>query len=166
MDGQRIGQLLQELGKLSALDIHEVLAEQRSWPRRFGEIAVTLGFCEPEHVWSAWCSQLGGSTGAEEVNLDEVGVDAQAADHLPAEIAWAWRVMPLRAWEGRLVIAVADPSTISVLELTQRAGMEVKIVRASKAQIEKALRTYYPQGCFDMAVTAGASGHGCAALAH
>ena len=146
MESRRIGQVLQGLGKLSELDIHEVLAEQRSWPRRFGEIAVTLGFCQPEHVWSAWSSQLGADAGAEEVNLDEVGVDAQAADYLSADVAWGSRVMPLRAWEGQLVVAASDPSSVAVGDLARRAGMEVKLVRASNEQIERALRKYYPHG--------------------
>ena len=34
---------------------------------------MSLGFCQPEHVWAAWCSQLSGN--ADLVDLDEIGID-------------------------------------------------------------------------------------------
>src|SRR5215212_9344230 len=76
MDRQPMGELLARLGQLSPHDIDEILAEQRHTRQRFGQIAVSLGFCQPEHVWAAWCSQLNGHV--DPVDLDEIGIDAQA----------------------------------------------------------------------------------------
>jgi general secretion pathway protein E/type IV pilus assembly protein PilB len=143
MDRQRMGELLAKLGQLSPHDIDEILAEQRHTRQRFGAIAVSLGFCQPEHVWAAWCSQLNGHV--EPVNLNAIGVDAQAVDCLPAELALNLRAIPVRVWEGQLVIAVADASRAAcVSELARRVGMEVKCVLAPPEQIEAALATYYP----------------------
>jgi general secretion pathway protein E/type IV pilus assembly protein PilB len=143
MDRQRMGELLARLGQLTPHDIDEILAEQRHTRQRFGAIAVSLGFCQPEHVWSAWCSQLNGRV--EPVNLNSIGIDAQAVEFLPRELALNLRAMPVRVWEGQLVIAVADVSRAAcVAELARRVGMDVKCVLAPHEQVESALATYYP----------------------
>ena len=143
MDRQRMGELLARLGQLSPHDIDEILAEQRHTRQRFGAIAVSLGFCQPEHVWAAWCSQLNGSV--DPVDLDEIGIDAQASEFLSRDVAIRLRAMPVRVWEGQLIVAVSEPSrAVCVVELARRVGMDVKCVLASEAQVETALEKYYP----------------------
>lgn len=142
MDRTRIGDFLQQLGQLSSHDIDEILSEQRISRQRFGEIAVSLGFCQPEHIWAAWWSQLGGNI--DMIDLEKVGIDTQAVDCLPRELAIGLRAMPVRVWENQLVVAVADPSRASgVAELARRAHMDVKCVIAPQEQIERALQMYY-----------------------
>jgi hypothetical protein len=143
MDRQRMGELLAGIGQLTPHDIDEILAEQRHTRHRFGAIAVSLGFCQPEHVWAAWCSQLSGNV--DRVDLDEIGIDAQAVECLSREMALGLRAMPVRIFEGQLIIAVSEASRAGgVAELTRRAGMVVRRVLAEDAQIEKALGEYYP----------------------
>jgi len=138
-----MGELLSSIGQLSSHDIDEILAEQRQTRQRFGAIAVSLRFCQPEHVWAAWCSQL--SVRVDVVNLDEIGIDAQAVECLPRELALGLRAMPVRVFEGQLIVAVGDPSRASgVAALARRLAMQVKCVLASDAQIDKALNQYYP----------------------
>jgi hypothetical protein len=140
----RMGELLRGLGKLSELDIDEVLLEQRAWPRRFGEIAVALGFCEPEHVWAAWCRQLDVQSPAAQLDLDEIGVDAQAVDHLPTHLARALLAVPLRFHDGRLIVAVAEPLRVTPADLSLHLGVEVRCVRARPGQVERMIEKYYP----------------------
>jgi general secretion pathway protein E/type IV pilus assembly protein PilB len=143
MDRTRMGELLARLGQLSPHDIDEILAEQRHTRQRFGAIAVSLGFCQPEHVWTAWCSQLSGRVDL--VDLDEIGIDAQAVEFLPRELALGLRAMPVRVFEGQLIVAVGDPSRASgVADLARHVGMDIKCVIASQGQIEVALANYYP----------------------
>ena len=142
-DRQRMGELLSRLGQLSAHDIDEILSEQRHTRQRFGAVAVSLGFCQPEHVWAAWCSQLNGHV--DPVDLDLIGIDAQAVEFLPGELALSLRAMPVRVWEGQLVIAVGEITrAASVAELARRVGMDVKCVLAPAAQVDAALNKYYP----------------------
>src|SRR3954469_5526695 len=108
MDRQRMGELLARLGQLSPHDIDEILAEQRHTRPRCAQIAASRGFCQPEQVWWAWCSQLNGRV--EPVDLDSIGIDAQAVEFLPRELALSLRAMPVRVWEGQLVIAVGEVS--------------------------------------------------------
>jgi type IV pilus assembly protein PilB len=143
MDRARMGELLSRIGQLSSHDVDEVLCEQRQTRQRFGAIAVSLGFCQPEHVWAAWCSQLSGNL--DRVNLDEIGIDAQAVECLPRELALGLRAMPVRLFEGQLIIALSDPARADgVAEMARRIGLQVKFVLADDAQIQRALLQYYP----------------------
>ena len=143
MDRERMGELLAKLGQLSPHDIDEILAEQRHTRQRFGAIAVSLGFCQPEHVWAAWCSQLNGHL--EPVDLDSIGIDAQAAEFVPRDLALSLQAMPVRVWEGQLVIAVDDETRAAcVSEVARRVGMDVKCVLAPSDQVHAALAKYYP----------------------
>ena len=143
MDRTRMGELLSQIGQLSSHDIDEILFEQRQTRQRFGAIAVALGFCQPEHIWAAWCSQLSGHIDL--VNLDEIGIDAQAVECLPRELALGLRAMPVRLFEGQLIVAVSDPSRASsVADLARRLTMQIKCVLAPQPQIDRALANYYP----------------------
>ena len=103
---QRIGAVLSRMGQLSPHDINEILTEQRTTGARFGEIALALGLVQPEHVWAAWCAQL--ERQLERVDLDEIGIDAQAVERVPAELALGLQVVPVRLFERELVVAVSD----------------------------------------------------------
>ena len=143
MDRQRMGDLLSRIGRLTPHDVDEILAEQRQYRRPFGQIAITLGFCEPGHVLSAWCSQL--ACRIEAVDLDRIGIDAQAIEFVPREVAIGLPALPVRVWEGTLVVAINDPAGAGgVAELGRRLGMDVRCVLAPAGQIEKGLARYYP----------------------
>jgi hypothetical protein len=131
------------MGQLSPHDVNEILTEQRTTGARFGEIALALGLVQPEHIWSAWCAQL--AKRLEHVDLKQVGIDAQAVEWLPREVAVALQVMPIRVWEGRMVLAVTDALRAGALnEFAQRAGLEIRCVLADARQIAEALAEYYP----------------------
>jgi hypothetical protein len=143
MDRQRMGDLLARIARLSPHDVDEILAEQRQRRQPFGQIAIALGFCQPEHVWEAWCSQL--SERLEVVDLDRLGIDAQATEFLPREVALGLPALPVRVWEGMLIVAVSEAiKAAGVAELGRRVGMEVRCVLAPAGQIEKGLARYYP----------------------
>ena len=82
MSRMRIGQLLEQMGKLSGHDVDEILHEQSSPGVRksFGEIALIWGLCRPEHIWKAWADQL--SDGLERIDLETFGIDSQAVSRL------------------------------------------------------------------------------------
>lgn len=143
MDRMLIGEVLGRMGQLTAHDIDEVLSEQRATRQRFGTIAVSLGFCQPEHIWAAWCNQLDGRV--DPVDLNAVGIDTQAVDCLPRELATGLKALPIRVWEDQLIVAVHEAASAEVMtELGRRVGMKVRCVLTSKEQLEKALESHYP----------------------
>ena len=143
MQRQKIGDLLKRLVPLSGHDVDEILQEQRGNNLRFGETAISMGLCRPEHVWRAWSGQT--SDEVERVDLDEVGVDAQATPLIAREVAMRFGVIPLRVSEGVLVVATSDACfQEATVALPPLVHLKLKFVLADERQIEGALAAYYP----------------------
>ena len=140
----RIGELLSEMVSLSGHDVEEILNEQHSTRKRFGEIALSWGLCQPEHVWSAWCRQVRDGADVEQGDLDRDGIDAQAVELLDADAARVFRVIPIRT-DGREVVVASDAPlgerTKAVLQKLLKR--HVKFVIAAKKQIDVAIDVYY-----------------------
>jgi hypothetical protein len=144
MSGKRIGERLSHMVPLSGHDIEEILSEQGTTGKRFGDIAIQLGLCSPEHIWRAWSSQL--LENPQRVNLDEFGIDAQAVAYLSASVATRLHVMPIRVLGPELVVAVDEAAYPLVRkELIALLKDQVIFVLSSHQQISRALRAYYPQ---------------------
>ena len=139
----RMGELLREIVDLSGHDVEEILHEQHANNRRFGEIALAWGLCQPQQVWEAWANQLEHRTPG--VDLDALGVDAQATAELPARLARRFSAVPVRRAGADLVVATdADSLRRAEARLPALVGGNVHFVLAPTAQIQSALRTYYP----------------------
>ena len=139
-----MGELLGEMVSLSSHDVEEILNEQHTTSRRFGEIALSWGLCQPEHVWTAWCRQLEDSAGFDTVDLDRVGIDAQAVALLPNELAQLFRAVAIRSSDTEVVIASDAPLGERAREELQRLLIKnVKFVVAPKKQIDAAMDVYH-----------------------
>lgn len=140
----RFGELLGQWVRLSAHDVHEILEEQQATHRRFGEIALSWGLCQPEHIWRAWVEQV--DPGAS-VDLDLIGVDAQAVALLPMDVAERLHVIPIRRAADHIVMATAgDPGDTQAFELLRQHlpdACDLRLVRADRDQIRRAIDMYY-----------------------
>ena len=143
MQRQRMGDLLKRLVPLTSHDVDDILSEQRATQLRFGETAISMGLCRPEHVWRAWCGQH--TDQVERVDLDDVGIDAQATPLIPREVAMRFGVIPLRVTEGALVVATSDlcfeEASVGLPPLVE---LKLKFVLAPQEQVQRALVSYYP----------------------
>jgi hypothetical protein len=137
----RIGELLRKMVPLSRHDVEEILHEQMANPRRFGDIALDWGLCQPEHVWRAWVQQAHGS---DTVDLEKIGVDARAAAMLPADVARAHQVIPLRVAGDAMLMATANGAGDHAQDLSALVHRKVIFVRAQAAQVEGMIKRYYP----------------------
>lgn len=144
MSGKRIGERLSSVAGLSGHDIEEILSEQNATRKRFGEIALQLGLCMPQHVWKAWCDQLAESP--QKIDLDEFGVDSQAVALLPAELAVRYHVIPVRALGDQMVLAVDQAAYPQITtEMLSILNGKARFVLSTHRQIARAIRTYYPR---------------------
>jgi hypothetical protein len=104
-----------------------------------------MGLCRPEDIWQAWSGQLDGTNGKpRKVDLDSIGIDAQAIEFVSADDARRWTAIPIRVFGDELVIAVdekSDPQSRSAVRV--RRGLKVKFVLADRTQIEQAIDVYY-----------------------
>jgi hypothetical protein len=137
------GQCLGRVVPISAHDVSEILEHQAATRRRFGEIALSWGLCEPQHVWEAWWAQLSQHTPT--VDLTRIGVDAQAVGHVPAELAHRFGVVPLRRVGAQLVIATTEAGLArAASELPKLIDAQVKFVVCDPGQLDDTIAAYYP----------------------
>jgi hypothetical protein len=144
MNSMLFGQCLGRVVTLSAHDVSEILEHQSATRRKFGEIALSWGLCRPQHVWQAWWDQLARQA-APKVDLTRVGVDAQAVGDVPTELAHRFGVVPLRCFQGQLVVAASERGLARAeAELPALLKKQVKFVVADGKQLDDALAAYYP----------------------
>ncbi len=140
---KRIGELLSRIIPLSDHDVEEILHEQAATNQKFGDIALQLGMCKPEHVLQAWMRQL--ETRTERISVQRLGVDAQALVHLTRKLAMKFVALPVRALRDEVLIAVAHvPSDDDLAALERHAGKRIKLVLADEAELREAIERFYP----------------------
>ncbi|GIW76018.1 MAG: hypothetical protein KatS3mg104_1081 [Phycisphaerae bacterium] len=140
---RRIGQWLQEIVPLSTHDVEDILQEQKSTRQRFGDVALSLGLVRPEHVWKAWIRQIESET--TEVDLQEVGIDAQVVNLLPRQVVHQHRVLPIRTSGEEVVIACETIPTEQTQRLIRQfLPQRAVFIRARSGQLDQAIHRYHP----------------------
>jgi hypothetical protein len=140
--GRKIGEILGRMVPITDQDVEEILCEQAVTGQKFGEIAISWGLCNSEHVLRAWADQTAGRH--ERVDLNYIGVDGQAIGALPRELAIYFRAIPIRILSDLLVVAVADENGISTLrEFLKKVRAEVRFVLADAGELDEMISTYY-----------------------
>lgn len=143
---KRIGEILSQMVPLTLHDIEEILQEQNAsnTKKSFGNIALSMGLCRPEHVWRAWCGQLVDGP-PRKIDLDRAGVDTQALSCISREIAEQLNVIPVRVLGNILIVAISsDAIGLAATHLPSRVNKELRFAIADPAAIRRALAKYYP----------------------
>ncbi|HEX2542104.1 MAG TPA: ATPase, T2SS/T4P/T4SS family [Caldimonas sp.] len=137
----RIGEALLSLGMVRQAQLDEALQQQqldRTVP--IGEVLVRTGVVSRDDLQTALARKMGYPV----VNLDAFPAEAEALRKLNYTVAARLRVMPLLIREGRLVVALDDPSRRAALdEIEFNADMKVVPVLARGLAIETALLAAY-----------------------
>lgn len=142
-------QVLLELELATGVQIDEALRVQREKGGSLARILVDLGHVRREDMLLA----LGAQAGMELVDLDREAIPREVVARVPAAIARAYRVVPVRTSGGSqanpasgLVVALADPLAADVLvDLRAILGCEVEGVVAGEEAIARALDRLYPE---------------------
>ena len=132
--------LLVDLGFTNA----EVVARAREEAHAAGVGAVDLlvanKVIRPEDVTQAKAAQFG----AEVVHLASLKIDDEVISMVPRDIAKKYRVIPVFKTEGKVAVAIADPSDLNTIDsLTHLLNAEIELRVASEPDIEAALTKYY-----------------------
>jgi hypothetical protein len=106
---------------------------------------MALGLCTPNHVWQAWADQLIlDPTHPPTVDLNAIGIDAQAVASFPLELAIDYGVLPIRLVGGMLILAARpDGADRARRELPGRLTVAPRFVLASDSDITRALEICY-----------------------
>jgi hypothetical protein len=136
------GELLGRFVSISVQDVSEILEDQSVTGRRFGEIAMAFGLCRPQDVWQAWWEQL--RDPPETIDLSTTGIDSQAIKRIRAQVARQFSVIPLRAMESQVVLAVGEDSfPRAIYELPRHVPDQIKFVIADPQDIQRAIDVHY-----------------------
>lgn len=137
---KRLGDMLVEEGKITTNQLTEALRKQREQGKRLGEVLITQGIITEIEIIDVLEKQLN----IRRINLNMVNVDKKAVMSIPAALASKHNLIPIAFKEGKIIVAMWDPLNIFAIDDIKIAcGYDVKVLIATKAEINKAIERYY-----------------------
>ncbi len=131
---QKIGHILSDMGVIAPAQIELILEKQKDEDKRFGSIGIESGLFKERDLAQALASQFQ----YEFINLDDVILDAELIASLPSDVPIKYTLVPLEKQEDTLVVAIADPTAVELLDqLEMQLGLRLILKIASKGQIER-----------------------------
>ena len=136
----RLGDILVETETITENQLQIALDHQKKTGLRLGDALLQLNFVTEEEVNQALCKQFGITF----VDLDRLVLDNSLALVINREYAERHRVIPISKTDRVLVVAMDDPSDLSVVaELATASGSRINVVTSTHAAFRRAFaRTY------------------------
>ena len=139
----RLGEMLIKANRITPEQLETALDRQKQLRQPLGRTLMALGYLTEEVMREALCAQL-------HVNffdLDRVNIDPALARVIGEKYAVRRKVVPLFRTDRMLVVAVDDPTDISIVEEVQQlVRLRVEIVTSTSDKIQRALRRLYVEG--------------------
>ena len=143
MKRKRLGEVLQERGKISQSDLSQLIQEQQGKVMRLGELILKRGLIERGDLAMA----LEEVTRVRYVNLREAQPDLEVLRLIPLAVAQRCLVLPLRKESGKLVAAMAEPQNLNVInELRFTTGLDIEPRLGFADEIQSAIDRWYSNG--------------------
>ncbi|MCX5787941.1 MAG: type IV-A pilus assembly ATPase PilB [Elusimicrobia bacterium] len=138
---KRLGDLMVETGVLTYSQLKEALGIQQKEGTRLGAILVEKGFISEVGLLEFLSRQCG----IDYVRLAEVGeIPEDIFKRVPEALARQHVLIPVGKKKNKLVVAVADPLNVLVLDdLKLMLGIEIEAVLAAESEILSAIEKYY-----------------------
>ena len=135
-----IGQVLKGQGHIGEGQIQEALGAQRKHGGLIGQHLVALGSIKAEHLNRGLAQQAG----LEAVDLSTLKPTEDAIERIDSGTAHAFGVLPVRVEGDTLIVAIADPMNVAVLEdLRFTTGGEVRGVLGDGDMLRKLVTECY-----------------------
>ena len=109
---RKVWDVLLSQGKLTEDQIQQALQAQKGAPGELGKVMVSLGFISETDLAQAQAERLN----LDFAELTENAVDPGAAQLVPEKVLHKHDALPVRVEDGRLVVAMSDPTDIYALE--------------------------------------------------
>jgi len=139
---KKIGEILQEWGKINDKQFRDAMERQSKSGRRLGEVLVASGACTQADVAKALALQFD----MEYVELDIGTINPQVMEMMPDTMMKEYQIIPLDYADGRLKVAITDPLDLeSVDAIRFRLNMDVDCVLAAREQVEQIIASYTEQ---------------------
>jgi hypothetical protein len=132
-----LGRLFVNAGFLTEGQVDEALREGSQTGERLGEVIVRRGLVTEEKVAQMLAEQWGLSY----VDRASIWFDADALARLSREDAQRLQAMPTRVQDGRVVVAVAEPTEQRLSALREVIGSDTVVVVVPKTALDAALNS-------------------------
>ncbi len=142
LQGRPLGRVLVKMGVLEREQVHEALESQKEENVPIGQILIDLGYIDEKTRMLALAYQAG----MEYVDLQSQEIDEEVIRQIPAQMAKAYRVVPLEYDEdsNHLVVAIGSADNFQATDdLTTLMGYSVTARIADPDALNNALMKYY-----------------------
>ncbi len=135
----RLGRLLLENNLINEAQLEEALAEQQGSGKSLGRVFIDKGMLTEGQLTSVLAEQIG----IRYVDLTSYAVDPEAANLVDANLARRYTVVPIEFQDGKLLVAMADPTNVFALDdLRIMTGMDILPVVSTRDDIKGAIDRY------------------------
>jgi type IV pilus assembly protein PilB len=139
-EANQLGALLLERNLLNREQLDAALDEQTRTRKSLGRVLIEQGVVGEDDLVATLAAQIG----LEFVELDDESIDPTAVATVSAALARRYQALPIRWEEGRLVVAMADPSNVFALDdIRTITGAEVRTVVATRTAILEAIDRHH-----------------------
>jgi type IV pilus assembly protein PilB len=153
-EDNQLGSLLIARGLLTPEQLDAALEEQERTHRSLGRILIDQGQVSEAGLVSTLASQLG----LEYVDIADYAVDSSATTLISDALARRYQALPIGWQDGRLVVAMADPSNVfAVDDIRTITGADVRMVVSTRASVLAAIDKYHRLDSDAESITAQAS---------
>ena len=153
-EDNQLGSLLIARGLLTPEQLDTALEEQERTHRSLGRILIDQGQVSEAGLVSTLASQLG----LEYVDIADYAVDPAATTLISDALARRYQALPIGWQDGRLVVAMADPSNVfAVDDIRTITGADVRMVVSTRASVIAAIDKYHRLDTDAESITAQAS---------
>ncbi len=134
-----IGEILVDMGLITAEQQRIVLDEQLKTGEKFGTILLKKGLLTEQQLMET----LEFSLGIPQVRLSKMDIDPEAVKLLPPPLIRMYQILPISRRKNILTLAMADPLNQQAIDDVRLAtNMDVVPVLASERDIDTAIRQY------------------------
>ena len=109
---RRVGEVLVSWGKLTREQLQEALDPEKNGHKRLGEVLISRNLVSEDDLARA----VAEAAGLEYVSLTEDLVDLATIPLLGEKALRKYAALPLKVENGRLVLAVSDPTNVLALD--------------------------------------------------
>src|SRR6266852_553267 len=148
---KKLGEVLRDQGKLSQADLESAVAEQKGKLLRLGELLLDRGLVDKHDLAVA----LEEVSNVPYADCKSIEAAPETLKLIPRALADRCFVLPIQIEKNRLIVAMAEPQDLRILDDLQfTTGLEISPRLAFRSEIRKAIARLYPgEGLKDSAPT-------------
>jgi type IV pilus assembly protein PilB len=142
MKRKRLGEVLQDRGKISAANLQQLFQEQQGKVVRLGELILERGLVDKASLIDA----LEEVSRVPYLDCSTVRSEQRALQAVPGAVAERLIVLPIRMEHSALIVAMAEPQNLAVIdELRFTSGKDISPRLAFRGEILAAIARNYGQ---------------------